>query len=347
VTKAPSPSVIFKEKDMAYISNLIISEFAPGSDSHLTSPLCGDVFEIRTCQRTLFLSSREIAAASTTHALQNSRRAFSGSDAYEFLLRFAAGLESEIKGETDVFGQVKTAFKSLSSPDSKISFELADFLQVIFQKLLEDTKEIRAQYLQGIGGNTYGALARRLLAPTDQDKVLILGAGQIAKSVSPYFTDSSLKIWNRSSERLMDLMATFANRGQHNISAITTDEELVHELESCTILILATPPLPEFLCHTEMQLVKKIANRHGLKILHLGGQAQEVAPLLEHFTDSTLGTSTFFTLSDLFGIEREQSIFREKQVAQALEACSHRAKLRGLAKSISISHGWEDLALFY
>ncbi|MBU6155134.1 MAG: hypothetical protein KGP28_12595, partial [Bdellovibrionales bacterium] len=164
--------------------DLYLYEFEANSSlprERLSRPL----LEVKTCQRSFLLSWEELH-------LPNCRRSFRGVEAYEFLLRFASGLESEIKGETDVFGQLKTAIKTFTE-----EFPESDE-QNLFSKIFEDTKEIRAQYLQGIGGNTYGALARRLLNPTPGSRVLILGAGQISKSVAPYFADSRLTLFNRT-----------------------------------------------------------------------------------------------------------------------------------------------------
>ena len=79
------------------IAKFAIAEFDPKS----TFQAPAQSFEIKTCQRTLFLYGMTPELKST---FSLAKRNYVGSDAYEFLLRFASGLESEIKGETDVFG---------------------------------------------------------------------------------------------------------------------------------------------------------------------------------------------------------------------------------------------------
>jgi hypothetical protein len=280
------------------------------------------VLEIRTCQRTLKISARPLEITGAP------RRRFSGADAYEFLLRFASGLESEIKGETDVFGQVKTSFRDFSATYPEIASEL----NPVFQTLFEDTKEIRAQYLQGIGGNTYGALARRVLDPQPASRVLLLGAGQIAKSVAPYFADSLLKVFNRSPERLMELKVSLHQKGYAGVAILAADTDLSVEIASAEIILLATPvgsPLD----------AKVLRHRSpGTRVLHLGGRSEDL--------NLPGNEPDLFTLSDLFALEKEQSSLREKKIAQAMEACRQRARLRSLARSIHIHHGWEDLAYF-
>ncbi len=303
------------------MTKFVIAEFDPNS-TFVATPDC---FQISTCQRTLFLTSLHPQIKKT---FSTARRLFIGPDAYEFLLRFSSGLESEIKGETDVFGQVKTAFKNLSSQNSR----LAELLQPIFLKLFEDTKEIRAQFLQGIGGNTYGALARRLLNPSPSDRVLVIGAGDISKSVSPYFSDFQLTIWNRSNNRLLELHQDFAKKGIQ-ASLLSDENSLSTEIQNASLIIIATP-FGSIEKTLESALIQNTSSNK--RILHLGAQSKET---------TKLGFSCL-SLTDLFEMEREQGELREKQVRQAMQACHERALLRSLARSIHIAHGWEDLAVF-
>jgi glutamyl-tRNA reductase len=314
------------------IEQLTIAELGSNSDVVLSLESADHLFEIRTCQRTLFIGSTETLTRADLLLFSNARRTFEGADAYQLLLRFACGLESEIKGETDVFGQVKTAFKNLAENNPALS----QAFQPIYLKLLEDTKEIRTNYLQGIGGNTYGALSRRILNPTAEDRVVVLGAGQISKSVAPYFAEFGLKIWNRTEARLHDLANELTLKGHKNFKMVQSQEDLVSSVKEATIVIMATPMGAE----TDTFVLSLVQSLNPTaKILHLGGQAHEANHFASH--------SSFWSLTDLFTIEKEQNLIREKQVLQAIDACHHRAILRNMARSIHISHGWEDLALFY
>ena len=296
------------------------TEFTPGFSGG--DPVVSPVLEIRTCQRTLKISLRPMESAGFA------RRHFEGAEAWEFLLRFATGLESEIKGETDVFGQVKTAFRDFL----KLHPEASEAWTPVFNTLLEDTKEIRAQYLQGIGGNTYGTLARRVLAPTADSRVLILGAGQIAKSVAPYFADSHLSVFNRSEGRLQELQASLASKGYAGVRLIGAEADLEHEIRNSDLILLATP------VGSALDTLVFEHRSPQAKVLHLGGQASDLR--------LPAGDEAILTLSDLFALEQEQNSLREKKIRQAMSACKQRSILRSLARSIHIHHGWEDLAYF-
>ncbi|NDG85864.1 MAG: hypothetical protein EBX52_12625 [Proteobacteria bacterium] len=307
--------------------DLYLYEFEANSSlprERLSRPL----LEVKTCQRTFFLGWSPLP-------MIGARRFFKGPDAYEFLLRFACGLESEIKGETDVFGQLKGAIKAFLDSHADLEQDQVS----LFSRLFEDTKEIRSQYLQGIGGNTYGALARRVLAPSPSSRVLILGAGQISKSIAPYLADSRLTVFNRSQERLMDLQAALLQKGYDRIHYSSDPEDLASLIREADLVILATPagsPLDE----TVILEAGRIETKSRPNLLHLGGQAHE----LNAFKN---GGIHVLSLSDLFALEKEQTGFREQQIKQAVDACRRRAILRSMARSIRIPHGWEDLALFY
>lgn len=280
------------------------------------------VLEIRTCQRTLKISLLPLESSGMP------RRRFSGAEAYEFLLRFATGLESEIKGETDVFGQVKTAFRDFFEvfPDETGAWTS------VFSHLLEDTKEIRAQYLQGLGGNTYGTLARRVLDPTPTSRVLILGAGQIAKSVAPYFADSQLCVYNRTPGRLIELQTAMSKKGYAGIRLLGAETDLGPEIRKADLILLATP------AGAELDALVLDHRRPEARVLHLGGTREDLR-LPEMHAD-------ILTLSELFAIEQEQNTRREARIRQAMQACRQRSVLRSLSRSIHIHHGWEDLAYF-
>jgi glutamyl-tRNA reductase len=318
----------------AVFSDLTILEFRPGDLSpEALEPHLNPEFEfsIQTCQRTLVLSLRSFGLPSVllnTGLLNTGRRAFHGVEAYCYFLQFACGLESQIQGETDVFGQVKIAFRQLQERNPVLGRKFRG----TFASWLEDTKEIRAQFLQNIGGNNYGALSRRLLNPQASDSVVVIGAGLISKTVAPYFAEFNLSVWNRTAERLTELATQLSRKG-NLFTALTDDQALSKAIEHATIVILATPP--------DAVLPAAITShlRPDARVLHLGGQQEQLTALHE------LGTR-LTTLTDLFELDREQSIVRKKQVRQALDACHQRSLLRSLARSIHIAHGWEDLALF-
>jgi len=149
-----------------------------------------DALLVDTCQRRVWIATgtrvpRDPGAASEQYA---------GPDAYAFLLRFATGLLSAVPAETQVFAQLKHAWREfLRARNAPVPAEFRRLMEGLFA----DTKRIRRDYLQHIGGTGYGRLARRLLQVRRGDPVLIVGSGALAHAVSAGFRHTPLAGWSR------------------------------------------------------------------------------------------------------------------------------------------------------
>jgi hypothetical protein len=118
---------------------------------------------------------------------------FSGVQAYHLLLEIVTGLRSVVCGETNVYGQFRRAWQAaLNSLPVGITQPLLPVVEALFS----DARRIRQQHLQGVGGSSYGSLARRLLAPSRGARVLFVGAGELARSMLPFFRASETGAWN-------------------------------------------------------------------------------------------------------------------------------------------------------
>lgn len=148
-------------------------------------------FFVSTCMREFAVFAGAHAAAA--HRFDEIQR-LSGSAAYAFLLQTVTGLNSSIPGETNIQGQVRKAWDSwrhITSP------ERLHALDPVMHRLFADAREIRRQFLQGIGGQSYGSLTRKLLNPGPDAHVLFVGAGDLARSITPYFAAFDTACWNR------------------------------------------------------------------------------------------------------------------------------------------------------
>lgn len=257
---------------------------------------------------------------------------YDGSQAFQFLLRVAAGLESQIIGETDIFGQLKEAWRQFSRKNPSRSSELSPWIQKIF----EDTKEVRARYLQNLGGASYGSLVRKVMGSAPCGPVLLLGAGALAKAVAPYFLSgegaTEVVLWNRTSSKAHDLRQEW--RAAYPSSQVSVIESIESGFEKdiwkkaawvvvCAPIDLGNETLRE-------------------KVIHLG--------LMRTQSGKWSHVQEFYALDDLFRLQNNQEEIRSIQVAKAVRFCEDRAKLRALSGtsggSLAIAHGWEDLAAF-
>ena len=306
-----------------------------------------DAFLLVSCQRWVWVTTeaavtRQSPRFESLGFLQNQLESFAGTNGYLFLLKIATGLESQIVGETDIFGQVKEAWFKADSAPAEMRTELGPWMQ----RLFEDTKEIRAQHLQNIGGASYGSLVRKIIQgkqtpnsglrradsnPTGS--VLLVGAGQIARSVAPYLTDYELLVWNRSKENLELLKKELGPEA--TIRVIETAEEKQQAWKSASHVVVCVPVDSE---RDNQRLRLWNENENRGTVIHLGGYTEQCGEWGSH--------AEFHALDHVFALQKAQGEIRSVQIARARRACEERAKLRGMGNSITLPHGWEDLAAF-
>jgi Glutamyl-tRNAGlu reductase, N-terminal domain len=302
-----------------------------------TGPL-GDACSVVTCLREVRIAALPVASQPSLSQCQEAGfDRYNGADAYLFLLQLACGLESEIAGETEILGQIKQAWRDheLAQPAS------ARALRPFMQRLLQETKEIRTEYVVGLGSATYGSLVRRLLATDLDAPMLLLGAGQLAETVLPYLDGNPLWIHNRHAERAHELLK---KQRAGNANRLVLDSSLEAELAAwrrAHHVVICVPADPE------RDAARVVAWRahpkpHG-RVLHLGLD-QAAGTVWDEVADIA-------TLRDLFGLRDAQASQRSQLLAKAQRACSSKSQLALLddadgSRPGSSNHGWEDLAVF-
>src|SRR5690606_24942282 len=305
-----------------------------------TSGLLPHALVLGTCLREVrlgMLPAREQPSRDVADAAGFERHV--GAEAYRFLLQLACGLESEIAGETEILGQIKQAWRDHEAGGSREALALRPWMQ----RLLQDTKEVRSEYVVGLGSATYGSLVRRLLGAEVPGPTLLLGAGQLAETILPFLDTGQVMVWNRSRERAEAMLA-----GQRAGST----EDRVRLLDSTPAAELAAwrQARDVILCipadtQRDVQRVQ-VWQQHrppNGRVLHLG-------------IDGAAGTAWdglpgLFTLRDLFGLRDSQASQREAMLERARRACRNKAQLARLddadgSRAGNANHGWEDLTVF-
>jgi glutamyl-tRNA reductase len=306
--------------------------------------LFGETFHVDSCQRWIWVdaatSSLDGGRADLTNLDLGGAKVYEGAEAYQFLLQVATGLESQVIGETDIFGQLKDAWKlySKNPSESENIEELVSKLAPIMQKLFEDTKEIRTQYLQNLGGSSYGSLLRKLMREKDlvDGPSLLIGAGLLAEGVAPYL-DHDLLISNRNPERAEALASTLRKQSPDaRVRVLSSFEEEMEAMKTVSCVVLAIPvKVPPN--GMDAKRIAYLKTRSDIHVIHLGARSGESA--------DWDALPSFDSLDSLFEIEKSLSRTRSVQVERARSACRERSKLRSLGGSF-VAHGWEDLAIF-
>jgi glutamyl-tRNA reductase len=122
-----------------------------------------------------------------------------GEDAFRHLVRVASSLESAILGEPQIQGQVKDAFQ-LAHDSGAAGKELA----TVLSRVLAAAKRVRTETAVGRSGVSWGhaatALAEKVLGPLAGKRVVVLGAGEMARLSAQHLRDerASIVVLNRT-----------------------------------------------------------------------------------------------------------------------------------------------------
>jgi glutamyl-tRNA reductase len=138
-----------------------------------------------------------------------------GDEAIQHLLSVASGLDSLVIGETEIIGQVKTAY--LAAQQAGLTGRITNRL---FQTALQTAKEVRTQTGIGRGATSVGSvaveLAERIFDQNFSTKtILIIGAGKMGEACVRHLAKKgarSVLVVNRSYERAVSLAGEFGGR---------------------------------------------------------------------------------------------------------------------------------------
>jgi glutamyl-tRNA reductase len=129
-------------------------------------------------------------------------------NAVRHLFRVAAGLDSMVLGETDIMGQVKSAYELARTAELT-----GPILNRLFQKAFQTTKEIRTFTGVGRGTVSIKSAAAELIGKTgdlSQQSIMVLGAGMMAESCLRLLVSKGAKsifVTSRSFDRAIDVAA--------------------------------------------------------------------------------------------------------------------------------------------
>ncbi len=130
-----------------------------------------------------------------------------GNPAVQHLMLVAAGMDSQMLGETEIFGQVKAAYEQAQRGGAT-----GPVLNRIFQKTFQAAKHVRSQTAIGSGqistANVAVELAQNIFGDLGSAQVLLLGAGEIGEKTARAFQSrgaAAVTVASRHMERAMEL----------------------------------------------------------------------------------------------------------------------------------------------
>ncbi len=134
-----------------------------------------------------------------------------GKDAVAHLVAVASGLESQMLGENEIFGQVKIAYQMALARQT-----VGPVLNRVFQKAFQGAKHIRTHTAIAMGqvsvANVAVDLATTIFGKLENTRVLLLGAGDIGEKTAVAFQSrgvKSLTVSSRTLTKAMELATRF------------------------------------------------------------------------------------------------------------------------------------------
>lgn len=156
----------------------------PGVEDHVERALC----------------SRQGIPAAEFAAI---RLRLDGESVLRHLLAVAVGLDSQMLGETEIFGQLKKAYAAAQTRGTT-----GALLNRIFQKVFQGAKHVRSSTAITVGQTSVATvaveLAEKIFRGLESARILLLGAGEIGEKTARAFRSrgaASLTVASRHSER--------------------------------------------------------------------------------------------------------------------------------------------------
>ena len=210
----------------------------------------GSFFGLSTCNRTefYFIADDNIVNDlfnSIKHALDINNISdshfyfFNREDAFIHMCKVASGIDSQVIGEQEIFGQFKDAYKNADD----LNLIRSD-LRLYVDKTIEISKRIRTSTKIGINPLSVSGLTLNLVRkifenPEDQN-ILIVGGGEMAKSIIESLYKSGIRNINAINRSIKTINIT----GNFNVMSMPLSSSQKY-LEAADIVIAsATTSLP-------------------------------------------------------------------------------------------------------
>ena len=181
---------------------------------------------------------------------------FCGREALFHLAAVASGLDSMVVGETEIFGQLKDAYRS--AWESGVT---STYANRAFQHVFTIGKKVRSSSHITSGPTSVGAaavqMAQEILGSLSGVNVLVVGAGEVARTTAQSLRSrgaESIFVANRSYERAVELASHVGGR-------VIRFAEWVPYLENIDIVIVSTASPAYVVSPVLLESVQKVRKR--------------------------------------------------------------------------------------
>jgi len=277
-----------------------------------------EIVALSTCNRTEFYAhspdpaaaraslSREVTRLAGVSFDESSLYCHVENDCVRHLFRVASGLDSMVRGEHEILGQVKQAYTAAQAGGFT-----GKWLNVLFQRSLFVGKRVRSQTGVSQGAGSVGSVAvsitERIFGDFEGRTVMILGAGAVAEETARCLQARrvrSIIVANRTFDRACILAKEFGGTAMHF-------EEGLHQLAHCDIVISSTGAPHVVLTRDRVEAVIEERRGRPLFLIDLA-VPRDVEPGVQGIDNVYL-----FNLDDLQRIVSEDQARRRVEIERA------------------------------
>lgn len=234
--------------------------------------------------------------------------------AIEHLLSVASGLDSQMLGETEILGQIKTAYATAQSCKTT-----GPVLNRLFQKIFQHAKYVRTHSAITEGqisvANVAVELALKIFGDLSSTRILLLGAGDIGEKTAKAFQSrgaASLTIASRTHGRSMELATTL------NATALPW-EHVATRLGDYSIVVGSTAAADIVVSHAQTEAAMRKRRAEPLFFIDLA-LPRDIDPMVTELDNVFL-----YNLDDLAKIAEENLAARTAKVSHARHLVSEKA----------------------
>ena len=244
-----------------------------------------------------------------------------GSEAIHHLSAVSAGLESQLVGENEIFGQVKEAYAAAQKTQ-----RVGPILHKVFQKTFQAAKMVRTQTGISEGqvsvANVAVDLATTIFGNLSDTRVLLAGAGEIGEQAAKAFRSrgaNDLTVASRTMDNAMQLAQTLDARA-------LPIEKLADRLAYFDVIVCATAAPGAILSHSAISTAMQKHPAAPLFLIDLALPRDIEASVAK------IDNVYLYNLDDLAAISEENKSARTAEITKAREMIAAKAH-----------HLWENL----
>ena len=227
-------------------------------------------------------------------------------DVLQHALEVCAGLDSQMVGETEILGQMKSAYAA--AKEAKVTDTV---LNRLFEKSFQAAKSARSQTGISRGqisiGNVAVNLASRIFGKLDASRVLLLGSGEVGGKAAQALRSRGVADISVSSRTFEN-----AHRLAHELKGAAIEfDDFIEHLDHFDIIICSTAAPGALLNKLVIQKTMQARPERPLFLIDLA-MPRDIDPTVEHLENVYL-----YNLDDLSSIANENLAARRSAIEQA------------------------------